>query len=123
MYIIIDKGQLHCRIAKSYKGSCMCSHSSKKFVLRITMEYMYSKLKLNAMSDTVYQFFIQQFIGFVGYEIKRKSSLVESIVAKLVRYFIFTSVYKIHSTEIGYIQRVLYIILKLVFLCLVMLKI
>lgn len=43
------------------------------------MDYMYSKLKLNAMSGKVYQFFIQQFIWFAEYEIKRKSSLVYRI--------------------------------------------
>lgn len=41
---------------------------------------------------------------------RQKKSLVyiESIVAKLVRYFIFTSVYKTHNTETGYIQQVVY---------------
>lgn len=60
----------------------------KNFVLQISIEYVYNKLELNTMSDAVYQFFIQQFIRFAGYEIKRKSSISNrSLQASAIFYF------------------------------------
>lgn len=57
------------------------------------------------MSDTVYQFFIQQFIRFAGHEIKRKSGITDRLLQTSAIFYFHERAYKPHSSEIEYMQQ------------------